>query len=211
MSAEHSHVAHHFPDLDTQAHAARLGMWLFLATEVLLFAGLFTAYALYRMLYPSAFHGASTLIETSKGAINTVVLITSSLTVALAFHYARERRMKLTAALLVLTLGAGFVFLGVKYLEYAHHIHEGHLPGRFYSYAGLTVPGASMFWTVYFLMTGLHGIHVVAGMGVLTWLAVGAWRGSYGGAYTTPIEVGGMYWHLVDLVWIFLFPLLYLI
>ncbi len=211
MPAAGSHVAHHFPDLEVQSHAARLGMWLFLATEVLLFAGLFTAYALYRMLYPSAFHGASKLIETSMGALNTVVLITSSLTVALAFHYSRQSRNRLAALLLVVTIGLGFVFLGVKAVEYAHHFHEGHLPGRFYRYAGLQVPGAPMFFTVYFLMTGLHGIHVVIGMGVLTWLAIGAWRGSYGGEYTTPIEVGGMYWHLVDLIWIFLFPLLYLI
>ena len=99
----------------------------------------------------------------------------------------------------------------MKYFEYSHHIHEGHLPGRYYRYAGLSAPGSAMFFTVYFLMTGLHGIHVIAGMGVLAWLAAGAWRGAYGGEYTTPIEVGGMYWHLVDLVWIFLFPLLYLI
>jgi cytochrome c oxidase subunit 3 len=211
MTAPSTHVAHHFPDLPTQAHAARLGMWLFLATEILLFAGLFTAYALYRMLYPSAFHGASLLIETSMGALNTAVLITSSLTVALAYHFSRQSKGKLAAALLGITLLLGLVFLMVKYVEYSHHFHEGHLPGRFYRYAGLTVPGASMFWTMYFLMTGLHGIHVVAGMGVLAWLAVGSWRGSYGGAYTSPIEVGGMYWHLVDLVWIFLFPLLYLI
>ncbi len=211
MSASSSHVAHHFQDLETQAHAARLGMWLFLATEILLFAGLFTAYALYRMLYPSAFHGASRLIETSMGALNTVVLITSSLTVALAYHYSKASRNKLAAALLLVTVALGFVFLGVKFLEYSHHFHEGHLPGRFYRYPGLTVPGSAMFFTVYFLMTGLHGIHVIIGMGVLAWLTVGAWRGRYGGAYTTPIEVGGMYWHLVDLVWIFLFPLLYLI
>src|SRR5512135_1784842 len=111
MAAPGSHVAHHFPDLETQAHAARLGMWLFLATEILLFAGLFTAYALYRMLYPSAFHGASRLIETSMGALNTVVLITSSLTVALAYHYSRQSRNKLAAGLLVLTIALACVFL----------------------------------------------------------------------------------------------------
>jgi len=211
MSSPDARVAHHFPDLETQAHAARLGMWLFLATEVLLFAALFTAYALYRMLYPSAFAGASKLIETSMGALNTVVLITSSLTVALAYHSSREGKGKRAALLLLVTLLFGGVFLAVKYFEYRHHFHDGHLPGRYYTYAGLQVPGAAMFWTVYFLMTGLHGIHVVAGMAVLAWLAVGAWRGSYGGDYSTPLELGGMYWHLVDLIWIFLFPLLYLI
>jgi len=165
----------------------------------------------YVIVLASAFAGASKLIETSMGALNTVVLITSSLTVALAYHYSRVSRGRLAAALLLVTLLLGGAFLVVKYFEYAHHFHDGHLPGRYYRYAALQVPGASMFWTVYFLMTGLHGIHVVAGMGVLAWLAVGAWRGSYGGDYSTPLEVGGMYWHLVDLVWIFLFPLLYLI
>jgi len=209
--ASEAHVAHHFPDLETQRHAARLGMWLFLATEILLFAGLFTAYGVYRMLYPSAFEGASKLIETRMGALNTVVLITSSLTVALAYHYAQVSRNKLAAALLLVTLAFGGVFLVVKYFEYAHHFHDGHLPGRFYTYAGLTVPGASMFFTIYFLMTGLHGIHVIAGMTILAWLAVGVWRGQVSGENTTRLELGGMYWHLVDLVWIFLFPLLYLI
>jgi cytochrome c oxidase subunit 3 len=211
MSTSSEHVAHHFPDLETQAHAARLGMWLFLATEILLFSGLFTAYALYRMLFPSAFAGASRLIDTRLGALNTLVLITSSLTVALAYHFSQRRRGKVAGALLLATIALAGVFLVVKTFEYSHHIGAGHLPGRFYRYAALDVPGAPMFFTVYFLMTGLHGIHVVAGMGVLTWLAVGAWRGSYGGEYTTPLELGGMYWHLVDLVWIFLFPLLYLI
>jgi len=204
-------VAHHFPDLETQRHAARLGMWLFLATEILLFGGLFTAYGVYRMLYPSAFAGASKLIETSMGALNTVVLISSSLTVALAYHYAQESRNRVAAALLLATLAAGGVFLLVKYFEYSHHIHDGHLPGRFYSYPGLTAPGAAMFFTVYFLMTGLHGIHVLIGMGVLAWLAVLAWQGKVSGENTTRLELGGMYWHLVDLIWIFLFPLLYLI
>ncbi|HEY7724743.1 MAG TPA: cytochrome c oxidase subunit 3 family protein [Anaeromyxobacteraceae bacterium] len=211
MSTSSEHVAHHFPDLETQAHAARLGMWLFLATEILLFAGLFTAYALYRMLFPSAFAGASGLIDTRMGALNTVVLITSSLTVALAYHFSRQGRGRAAAALLLATIALAGVFLVVKYVEYAHHIGAGHLPGRYYRYPALDVPGAAMFFTLYFLMTGLHGIHVVAGMGVLAWLAAGAWRGSYGGEYSTPLELGGMYWHLVDLVWIFLFPLLYLI
>jgi len=206
-----AHVAHHFPDLETQRHAARLGMWLFLATEILLFAGLFTTYGVYRMLYPSAFEGASRLIETRMGALNTVVLITSSLTVALAYHHAQGSRHKLAALLLLITLASGGIFLVVKYFEYSHHFHDGHLPGRFYSYAGLTVPGASMFFTLYFLMTGLHGIHVVAGMAILAWLTVGVWRGQLVGENTTRLELGGMYWHLVDLVWIFLFPLLYLI
>jgi cytochrome c oxidase subunit III len=211
MSSATSPVAHHFPSLEVQTHAARLGMWLFLATEVLLFAGLFTAYAVYRLLFPSAFVGASKLIETSLGALNTVVLISSSLTVALAYFYAREGKGKRAAGLILFTVACGGIFLLVKYFEYSHHFHEGHLPGRFYRYAGLTAPGASMFWTVYFLMTGLHGIHVIVGMGLLCWVSVGTWRGRYAGDYVTPVEITGLYWHLVDLIWIFLFPLLYLI
>jgi cytochrome c oxidase subunit 3 len=206
------HLAHHFPTLEVQAHAARLGMWLFLATELLLFGGLFCAYGVYRFLYPATFKLASTLIETHWGAINTVVLITSSLTVALAHHEVEHNRNGRRAAMLLFaSVLAGVIFLGIKSVEYGHHIHEGHLPGRFYAYEGLQAPGAPMFWTLYFLMTGLHGLHVVIGMGVLAvigWLCL---RGRYDTGYATPVELGGLYWHLVDLIWIFLFPLFYLI
>jgi cytochrome c oxidase subunit 3 len=210
-AAAERHLAHHFPTLETQAHAARLGMWLFLATEVLLFGGLFCAYGVYRFLYPDTFKLASTLIETHWGALNTVVLISSSLTVALAHHEVEHGNARKAAWLLLASVLAGAIFLGVKSIEYGHHIHEGHLPGRFYSYEGLQTPGAPMFWTLYFLMTGLHGIHVVLGMGVLAVLAFLCLRGRYDTGYATPVELGGLYWHLVDLIWIFLFPLFYLI
>jgi len=204
-------LAHHFPDLRTQEQAARLGMWLFLATEVLLFAALFTAYTLYRFLFSETFQQASALMDTGLGATNTVVLITSSLTVALAIHQVRQGKGKAAAILLLVTLAFGATFMVVKYFEYSHHFHEGQLPGRYYAYADLRVPGVSMFFTLYFLMTGLHGLHVLVGMSVLAFLAVRCWRGAYSAAYHTPVELGGLYWHLVDLIWIFLFPLLYLI
>ncbi len=204
-------LAHHFPDLRTQEQAARLGMWLFLATEVLLFAALFTGYTLYRYLFSEGFARASELMDTSLGAANTVVLITSSLTVALAIHQARQGKGRAAALLLLVTLAFGATFMVIKYFEYSHHFHEGQLPGRFYSYPGLRGPGVTMFFTLYFLMTGLHGLHVLVGMSVLAFLAVRAWRGAYSAAWYTPIELGGLYWHLVDLIWIFLFPLLYLI
>ena len=211
-AAAPSRLAHHFPDMKTQEHAARMGMWLFLATEILLFAVLFTAYAVYRYLFPHGFDEASKLAHVAMGATNTVVLITSSLTVALAIHYARHgrepeggRRCSPSPS------SSARVFMVLKGFEYHHHWVDGQLPGRLYHYAGLQGPGVSMYFTVYFLMTGLHGLHVLIGMSVLGWVAWRAGRGEFGPGYSTPVELSGLYWHLVDLIWIFLFPLLYLI
>jgi cytochrome c oxidase subunit 3 len=205
------HLAHHFSNLETQAHAARLGMWLFLATEVLLFGGLFVAYVVYRYMFGEAFVESSKLIETHFGAINTVILITSSLTVALAHHHVEHGASRKAGLLLAVSVLAGVAFLGIKAIEYSHHFGAGELPGRYYTYEGVQAHGAPMFWSLYFLMTGLHGIHVVIGMGVLAVLAFRCWRGDYQDGYSTPVELGGLYWHLVDLIWIFLFPLFYLI
>jgi cytochrome c oxidase subunit 3 len=206
-----AYVAHHFPNLRQQEHAARLGMWLFLATEILLFAGLFTGYSVYRYLFPEAFQAASRLLSAPLGTLNTVILITSSLTVALAHHWAHHGRGKAAALSLLVTLLFAAGFLVVKGFEWTHDFHEGLLPGRFYTSTAVTHTGAPMFFTVYFLMTGLHGIHVVVGMVVLAVIMVQCWLGKYDHGYVTPVELGGMYWHLVDLIWIFLYPLLYLI
>ena len=210
-SAVPSYVAHHFPNLRQQEHAARLGMWLFLATELLLFGGLFTAYSVYRWLYGETFAEASHHLNLALGTVNTVVLITSSLTVALAHHAAHHGRGKQAAGLLAITLVFALGFLVIKGFEWSHDFHEGLLPGRYYTFEGMTSTGAPMFFTLYFLLTGLHGLHVVIGMTILTVLMVLAWRGHYDHGYSTPLELGGMYWHLVDLVWIFLYPLLYLV
>jgi cytochrome c oxidase subunit 3 len=210
-AAAQGRLAHHFPDMKTQEHAARMGMWLFLSTEILLFAVLFTAYALYRFLFPLGFEEASKLAHVTMGATNTVVLITSSLTVALAIHHARKGENRKVVALLAVTIAFGALFMVLKGFEYYHHWLEGQLPGRFFHYAGVTGPGVSMYFTVYFLMTGLHGLHVLIGMGLLTWVAVRAARGHFGPGYSTPVELSGLYWHLIDLIWIFLFPLLYLV
>ena len=204
-------VAHHFPNLRQQEHAARLGMWLFLATELLLFGGLFTAYSVYRFLYPATFQQASEHLSVAAGTINTVVLITSSLSVALAHHLAHHRRGKAAGVALLVTLAFAVVFLCIKAWEWTHDFHEGLLPGRYYTNQELTAVGAPMFFTLYFILTGLHGLHVVIGMTVLAILTVGCFRGRYSTGYVTPVELGGMYWHLVDLIWIFLYPLLYLI
>ncbi len=212
MSAEaHPALAHHFESLEKQQHAARLGMWLFLATEVLLFTALFAAYGVYRYLFGPDFAAASRHIETWIGVTNTVVLVTSSFTVALGLDRARRGDGRGTALFFGLSVLLALTFLGFKVLEYSHHFEEGQLPGRFYTYGGVTGPGASLFFTLYFLITGLHGIHVIVGMTVLAVIGVRAARGAFPAEWHTPVELAGLYWHLVDLIWIFVFPLIYLI
>jgi cytochrome c oxidase subunit 3 len=206
-----AHLAHHFESLEKQAHAARLGMWLFLATEVLLFTALFAAYGVYRFLYAETFAEASRHIETWIGLVNTIVLVTSSFTVATGLHFATRGQGRRTAIFFGLSVLLALTFLAFKYVEYSHHFAEGQLPGRFYSYEGVQGPGASLFFTLYFLITGLHGIHVVIGMTVLSVVGVQSWRGRYDASYHVPVELAGLYWHLVDLIWIFVFPLIYLI
>jgi cytochrome c oxidase subunit III len=204
-------LGHHFSSLARQNEAMRLGMWLFLATEVLLFAGLFTGYTVYRFQFPEAFAECSRHLELTLGTVNTLVLITSSLTVALAIHYARTDQPRAAAICLVITLLFALSFLGIKAVEYTEHFHERSLPGKYYAYEAVKIPGAAMFFSVYFLMTGLHGLHVIAGMSVLSWILRRTLQGRYSSRYYTGLELGGLYWHLVDLIWIFLYPLLYLI
>ena len=205
-----SPLAHHFESLEKQTHAARLGMWLFLATEVLLFTALFAAYAVYRYLFGEDFAESSRALQTWIGLVNTLVLVTSSLTVALGLDCATRGEGKKTRAFFAVSVLMGLLFLCFKYVEYAHHFHTGELPGRYYT-GEVQGPGAPMFFTLYFILTGLHGLHVIIGMTVLAILTVMAWRGSFDSGYSTPMELGGMYWHLVDLIWIFVFPLIYLI
>ena len=204
-------LAHHFSSLARQNEAMRLGMWLFLATEILLFAGLFTGYAVYRFEFPLAFAECSRHLELTLGTVNTVVLITSSLTVALAIHFVRSNQPRVAAVLLIITLLFALAFLGIKAIEYTAHFHEKSLPGKYYAFEEVKVPGAAMFFSLYFMMTGLHGLHVVIGMSVLGWLTWRTLQGRYSSRYYTGLELGGLYWHLVDLIWIFLYPLLYLI
>jgi cytochrome c oxidase subunit 3 len=204
-------LAGHFGSPRVQTYAARFGMWLFLATEVLLFAGLFLAYSVYRYIYPQTFALASRHLDLTLGTVNTLVLITSSLTVALAIHFVRVGLNRTALLMLGATILFALAFLVIKYFEYSHKFHEGTLPGRFYTYEGLRTEGAPMFFSVYFLATGLHGFHVVVGMCVLLWVAFHVARGRFSPRYYTPVELGGLYWHLVDLIWIFLYPLLYLI
>lgn len=215
-AAEHAHdhpphLAHHFSDVEQQKESAKLGMWLFLLTEILLFGGLFTAYVIYRSWYPDMFHNAHKVLSLPLGTTNTVLLITSSLTMALAIRSMQLGKRSMTIMNLAFTILLAFGFLVIKYFEYAHKFHVGQLPGKYYTYTGIEGTNPHVFFSVYFLMTGLHGFHVMCGIGIITWIMIRTMRGQFSPEYYTPIEMTGLYWHLVDLIWIFLFPLFYLI
>jgi cytochrome c oxidase subunit 3 len=206
-----NHTASHFADRAQQAHAARLGMWVFLASEVLLFGALFALFASERARYPDAF-GAAVLHNTKVlGSVNTAVLLVSSALAAAGVHALRDDRPRRAAALVGGTILLGGVFLAIKVTEYGKHFHEGIYPGgagAWFAEHGLRGPSA--FWTLYFGMTGLHALHVTTGMTVLAVILLGLVRGSVTRATAHRLENGAIYWHLVDLVWIFLWPLFYL-
>ena len=204
------HLAHHFETQAQQDGAVRLGMWLFLGTEVLLFAGLFLGYTVYRNFYHLAFHESSRSLNIYLGTANTIILITSSLSVALGYHAIKQGKEKVCAGMLAFTILCALAFLGIKAVEYSQKFEHGSLPGKWY-HADITAPGANLYFTIYFLSTGLHAFHVIVGMSVLAWVLRGVLKGKYGPKNNVAVELGGLYWHLVDLVWIFLFPLLYLI
>jgi len=268
------HLAHHFDTPEQQFASGKLGMWIFLATEILFFGGLFVAYSVYRSNHPEIFDYAHELLDKRLGGINTVVLIGSSFTMALAVRFAQLGQQKKLVWALVITLVAAGGFLGIKAIEYEHKWKHGLLWGEHYKSHGegehgedavhseaetvsetgtetgteieteieseteissidLSAPGPSglakpdahdahtdthdepdnvhIFFGIYFSMTGLHGLHVIIGMGLILWLIIRARRGDFGRGYFTPVDLVGLYWHLVDLIWIFLFPLLYLI
>ncbi len=211
MPASSTYLAHHFENLEKQTHAARLGMWLFLATEVLLFTALFAGYSVYRYLYADAFAEASRHLQTWIGGVNTLILVTSSFTVAMGVDRARRGDGRGTGLFFAISVLFGLAFLGLKAVEYTHHFHVGELPGRYLSSEEVRGAGASIFFSLYFLITGLHGIHVIVGMTVLAVIGWRAHRGAYTAEYNVPVELGGLYWHLVDLIWIFVFPLIYLV
>jgi cytochrome c oxidase subunit 3 len=197
-------AAHHLPPTDhwdaaRASEMVKLGVWAFLATELLLFGALFTAYSVFRLKFPQLFHEEHLKLDRVLGAVNTVVLITSSFTVALGIASIRKGRGGLLKLFLSLTILLAFVFLGIKYTEYAekfaHHLY----------------PSTNLFFSLYFVMTGLHAIHVIAGIVVLGLMLVLAFKGRFSAESHGPVEVSGLYWHFVDLVWIYLFPLLYLI
>jgi cytochrome c oxidase subunit 3 len=263
----HPALVHHFDDMEQQKEASTFGMWVFLLTEIMMFGGLFAAYLIYRLKFYDAFVAGSTSIDVLLGFINTLVLLASSFTMAMAVWAAQKGNRKMQVAWLILTMVFGATFLGIKAIEYHQKYEECHIPGSFigkpFNATGgpgcengdiakevieragraneevehegqakgwdaktieehkIQVPSrvaaeqtarrTEIFFSFYFAMTGLHAFHMVIGMGLLTWLALRASKGEFDGRYYTPMELGGLYWHFVDIVWIFLFPLLYLI
>lgn len=259
-------LAHHFDTPQHQFDSGKLGIWMFLVTEILFFGGLFCAYAIYRSLHPEVFEYAHYYLDTGLGAVNTCVLIISSVTAAWAVRNAQLRQTKMLQLNIVITILCAFGFMGIKYVEYSHKIHDGLLPGARYepahkvwelpgyqakfgnetaeamaaAEAGSAAEGAAAaatggavaaagkkmtgphefnveprnvhrFFSIYFCMTGLHGIHVVVGIGIWVWILIRARLGEFGPDYFGPVDYAALYWHLVDLIWIYLFPLLYLI
>lgn len=219
--AEHGpELRHHFADVEQQKDAATLGMWVFLGTEIMFFGGLFCAYLVYRRWYFNEFAAGSRSLNVTLGAINTAVLICSSLTVALGVRAAQTGKRALLVLLLILTLLFGLAFLGIKGKEWYDKYEEHHIPGaafhaddiaRAYPQIHFDERHEQIYFSLYFAMTGLHALHMVIGVGIFLYLTYYACRGRFTSEYYTPVEIGGLYWHFVDIVWIYLFPLLYLI
>jgi cytochrome c oxidase subunit 3 len=241
--SSHSHVAHQFEDADQQREVATLGMWVFLATEVLFFGAIFVAYGVYRLRWPEAFRQGSIDLKWYLGGINTAVLLGSSFFMAMAVHASQHGNTRSLIRNLWLTIALGALFLGIKATEYYLEYEEGLVPGQTLFHqtppAGYQVSAFArafekfeawikpvtaasnemeirprqerLFMTFYFIMTGIHATHMIVGLGVMLTLVVLAKRGKFSAAYHNPVEVAGLYWHFVDTVWVFLFPILYLL
>lgn len=209
--AHHPALQHHFQTLDQQHEAATLGMWVFLVTEVMFFGGLLMAYLLYRVWYPEAWAEGSLELDIYLGGFNTVVLIGSSLTMALAVRSAQVGAPRATVNWLLVTMALGLTFLVVKFFEYKHKWDLNHIPGPNFVMEGPHARQIEMFTSLYFGLTGLHALHMVVGVSILSVIAWMAHRRRFSPEWYTPVEISGLYWHFVDIVWIFLFPLLYLV
>lgn len=204
--------AEHFRSHEDEFDATKIGMWLFLTTEVLLFAGLFCFYAVFRMLHPEAFVAGSKHLDVHWGAINTAILLLSSFTIAYSIRNAQTNNIRWLKINLLITIACGFAFLFIKlFFEYIPKWGEGKRPGKWFDYAFATHPHEHMWWSVYYVATSIHALHVIIGMSLIFWMYLKARKGFFGPKHYTGVEVTGLYWHLVDLIWIFLFPLLYLI
>jgi cytochrome c oxidase subunit 3 len=219
---QHSpYLRHHFDDMEQQFDSATLGMWVFLLTEIMFFGGMFGAYTVYRGMYPGAFASTSAHMNPFYGALNTAVLIVSSLTMALAVRSARTGQQKAIQMFLILTMIFGIAFLVIKGFEYHEHWVDMKVPliGGHWDYSNTPefptqaqyARPAQIMFCFYFFMTGFHALHMVVGVGLMTTILIMARRGTFSTSYFTPVEISGLYWHFVDIVWIFLFPLLYLI
>jgi cytochrome c oxidase subunit 3 len=212
VAAHEPSLKHHFDDSAQQLESSTMGMWVFLLTEVMFFGGMFAGYTVYRSIYPEAFASTSHFMNVTIGAINTAVLICSSFTMVLAVRAAQLSQKKALITFLVLTLILGCVFLSLKFVEYHEKWEDHHIPGPGFQYADARYAHqAQILFFLYFAMTGLHAIHMIVGAGLLTALIAMAARNRFSSQWYTPVEMIGLYWHFVDIIWIFLFPLLYLI
>ena len=211
-TADHKHhFAHHFKNAMHEFMSSKEGIWLFMVTEILMFGGLFVGYFLMHALYPQTFAEGASHLDWKLGSINTIVLIISSWTMALSIHFIQVGKSSKANMTLITTILCGFIFLGIKYIEYHHKFEDGLLPGKFFHNPEAVAQNLGMYFGFYFMMTGLHGIHVISGMALITWVLIRNLRGDFDPHYYTAVEGVGIFWHIVDLVWIFLFPLLYLI
>ena len=212
LAPQEPNVRHHFDDSTQQLESSTLGMWVFLLTEVMFFGGMFGAYTVYRNMYPEAFASASHFMNLTIGAINTCVLIFSSFTMVMAVRSAQLGKKKALIAFLIVTLILGCIFLSLKYVEYHEKWVDHHIPGPGFQYADARYfHQAQILFYLYFAMTGMHAIHMIVGAGLLITLIVMAARNRFSSRWYTPVEMIGLYWHFVDIIWIVLFPLLYLI
>ena len=214
LAVQAQNLKHHFADLEQQKATSTFGMWLFLVTEIMFFGGMFATYLIYRLSYYNAWVAGSQTMEIQYGTANTAVLICSSLTMVMAVHFAKLGNRKLTTLFLACTLVLGIAFLGLKGVEYHGHWvhHEFPGPSFHFEHQGNYDPRqVQMFFSLYFAMTGMHALHMIIGAGLLTWLIIANSRGRFTPEYNSPVEMVGLYWHFVDMIWIYLFPLLYLI
>lgn len=204
-------VAHHFDDLEQEFESHKTGMWLFLASEIMMFGGLFVGLIVFMTRWPDAFREGSQHLDWRLGAVNTFFLLTSGLTMALAAYYAQQSNQGKVRSNLIISILLACGFLVVKTIEYQSKFHHGLLPGTAFQGVGFTDPHTHIFFGLYFVMTGLHAVHVLVGMGIMIWCLVISTKERFTRSWFTPVELAGLYWALVDLVWIFLFPLLYLV
>ena len=212
---DHAHsgpLQHHFDDLHQQYEAANMGMWAFIAQEIMFFGGLFGGYTVYRFKYLSAFVEGSNSLSIEWGGLNTAVLIASSFTMAMAVRSAQQGLAQALLRWLLGTMALGLIFLGVKVVEYTHKYHHGLIPGSSFDYHGQADPGQmKIFYSFYFARTGMHALHMIIGIGLMIWLIPKIRRGTFTSEYFSPIENFGLYWHFVDIVWIIIFTIIYLI
>jgi cytochrome c oxidase subunit 3 len=205
--------AEHYQDSQHQYATGKHGVWLFMVTEMMMFGGLFVAYTVFKNIYPDVFHAGHKFLDWKLGALNTVVLLSSSLTMALSIHYVQKGKPKAALGHLAFTFLCGAAFMVIKYFEYTHKIHLGLTPGKFFHFAemGGEPVNLALYFGIYYCMTGLHGIHVLTGMFLIGWSFLKVKRGVFTPTQYTFLEGTGIFWHIVDLIWIYLFPLLYLV